>query len=79
MNRYLEYTLMGLGVLMFSASCLFWLAILLSLLIAAYWFLIRPMIPTWSALDTFGVVVILGLLGTGWIISSLLDRGSAPH
>ncbi len=76
MGKMLEALLMGIGILVFVTSSLFWLAIVLSPLIAAYWFLVRPMIPTWSALDTFGVVVIFGLLGVGWTISSFLDRGS---
>ncbi|KKM76011.1 hypothetical protein LCGC14_1384470 [marine sediment metagenome] len=74
MGKLLEIILMGIGGLMFTFSVLFWLGILASPLIFVFWYVIKPMLADWSALNTFGVVMAFGIVSLFLIIVTWGDN-----
>ncbi len=62
MNKIFEHVLLGIGGLFFAASILFWFAVFASPFIFVYWSVIQPMLPQWSVLNTFGLLLAVGLV-----------------
>lgn len=65
--KWLEYTLLGVGSLLLLCSFAIWLAPLGGLV----WFFVKFLLPQWTIMDTFILVLLIGLFSLAYFISKI--------
>ncbi len=70
MNKAVDCLFMSIGFLMFSACVLFWIAVLASPFVFAYWWYLKPLLSSWTPMHTFGALLALGLTSFIYLIAT---------
>jgi len=65
-NKCLEYTLIGIGGLLFFGILA---TILLLPVVGIVWLYIVYIVPQWTDLHTFGAIIFVGLISLAWLFS----------
>ncbi len=68
MDKWIEYSLMAVGGILFMTTVL---SVMLAPLALMLWVFVKHMLPLWTPIHTFGAIVILGVFSAAWIISDL--------